>query len=247
LNEISNYAETKIHGKEKKDGGVKASSGIHPINALSVFAHTIAGHDHESVNTYESIMLGHSMENSMWYRIQPKIWDAVKLEFGTSAKRVQAMIEESKQWTLVADTGWSSRGWTAMHGSLPIIWYEQQLIVLHEVESKPITREGKTIIPGNYEGKFYILTITTCILFIGSSGGMEAAALRDCLKKLEGLGLLQFCQNIVMDKDSKSGKVIKELPECRHITIRYDPGHVKKSIVKQLLKVSLINCINVSM
>jgi hypothetical protein len=76
---------------------------------------------------------------------------------------------------------------------------------------------------------------------------MEAEALRDCLKKLERLGLLRFCQNIVMDKDSKSGKVIKELPECRHITIRYDPGHVKKSIVKQLLKVSLINCINVSM
>jgi hypothetical protein len=62
------------------------------------------------------------------------------------------MIEESKEWSMVADTGWGSRGRTAVHGSLPLVWYEQKMIVLHQVMSKDISKNGKVTNPGNYAG-----------------------------------------------------------------------------------------------
>ena len=125
-----------------------------------------------------------------------------------------------------SDTGWSNRGRTAYHGSLPIIWHEKQLIVLHVVLSKDIESDGEVKKAGNYEG---------------SSGGMEGTALKQVLRELHTRQLLQKCSNIVMDKDSTSTSIINQLAICQHITIRYDPGHAKKSFVNQLLKVRLFS------
>lgn len=150
---VSNYKQDRILGIPSAHGETdKQSSGHFPINVLSVFAHTMAGIDHEAAATSESLMMGHWMESGMFQRIQKKIWTAVKLDFGESKERVQQMIEESKDWSMVADTGWGSRGRTAVHGSLPLIWYEQKMVVLHQVMSKDISKKGKVTNPGNYAG-----------------------------------------------------------------------------------------------
>ena len=48
--------------------------------------------------------------------------------------------------------------------------------------------------------------------------------------------ILQLCKNIIIDRDSTSTKRIRELEIANGIQIRYDPGHIKKSIINQLLK-----------
>ena len=40
-----------------------------------------------------------------------------------------------------------------------------------------------------------------------------------------------------MDRDSTATKLVNDSPLCGHLTIRYDPGHIKKSLVNQMLKV----------
>jgi hypothetical protein len=131
LHDVHNYLSERVLGVEKKNSQeMKQNSGHFPINVLSVLSHTMAGVDHEAASTSESIMMGHWMESGLFYRIQNKLWTAVKLEFGESARAVQdRLLKSNQQWSLVADTGWGSRGNTAIHGSLPIIWYEDQLIV----------------------------------------------------------------------------------------------------------------------
>lgn len=222
INTISNYKEERILQKITASGGKKANSGILHINMRSVLAHTFAGHDFESVRMFETIMMGRHMYNSQWTRLQPRIWEAVALEFGKSSEVVEEMIRKSGDWTMVADAGWSNRGWTAYHCSLPIIWFEKKLVILHVNLSKDIKRHGKVIIKGNYQG---------------GSKGMEGAALRQSLTELHNKGILPMCKNIVIDKDSSSTKTMKSLAICQHITVRYDPGHAKKSFVNQLLKV----------
>ena len=223
---IANSSELKVERKERSDGGKKANSGVYEINLRSVFAHTYAGHDKESVKMFETIMMGGGMHGSQWSRLQPLVFQAVTLEFNESAGEVWKMIQASDEWTVQSDTGWSNRGRTAYHGSLPIIWHEKQLIVLHVVLSKDIESDGEVKKAGNYEG---------------SSGGMEGTALKQVLRELHTRQLLQKCSNIVMDKDSTSTSIINQLAICQHITIRYDPGHAKKSFVNQLLKVRLFS------
>ena len=93
--------------------------------------------------------------NSRWYRIQPKIWEVVIFEFGESAARVQQLIRENKEdWSLTSDMGWSTTGRDAKHGSGPVTWFENKLIVMHEVRSKPFTRKGAVIQAGNHTGQY---------------------------------------------------------------------------------------------
>jgi hypothetical protein len=168
IHDIANYTQDKVMGilKTNSQDETKQSSGSYPINALSVLAHTMAGTDHTAAFVYESIMMGHAMESQMFHNIQGHIWDAVRLEFGKSKERVHQAIMESKEWTLVADTGWGTKGWTAQHGSLPLIWYEQQLIVLHEVMSKDQERNGDVLVPGNYAGTPKCLFVCLCVYLI---------------------------------------------------------------------------------
>ena len=81
---------------------------------------------------------------------------------------------------------------------------------------------------------------------LGSSGGMEGFGFEKALDELQSLGVLQYCANIIIDKDSKTTNVVENHPHCRHIKIRYDPGHIKKSLVKQLLKVNYRKCLSVT-
>ncbi len=134
------------------------------------------------------------------------------------------MIKANGEWQMVSDMGWSNRGWTAYHGSLPIVWFEQKLIVTHEILSKEFKRDGDVWIPGNYRG---------------SSGGMEGHALRAALRYLHDQGILSMATDIIMDKDSTASSIIKdELTSITgHLKVRYDPGHVMKSMVNQLRQV----------
>ncbi len=153
------------------------------------------------------------------------MWEKTILTFQESSDSVIAMIkkecEDGKHWTIVSDGGWVNRGWTAMHCSLPICWFEKKLVVWHEVMSKDVMRRDRTIKKGNYEG---------------SSGGMEPEGLRRALRYLHEKGILTLASDIVMDKDSSATKTVEELKICKHLTLRYDPGHVSKSLVNQLLK-----------
>jgi hypothetical protein len=92
---------------------------------------------------------------------------------------------------------------------LPIIWWEKRLVVLHRNLSKDIKRDGKVVAEGNYDG---------------SSRGMEGDGLRWVLDQLQELGILQYCKNIVMDKDSSTTAIVKAHPHCTHIETRIDPG-----------------------
>ena len=225
IHHISNADSTRILGTQLASGtGIKKNSGVLPINMRSVFAHTYAGHDKTSVGLFETLMLGYNMHGSQFERLQQKIWEVVTLEFKESTKEVEELIKKTGEWSLQSDTGWGSRGHTALHGSSPFIWHEGQLVILHIVAEKERLRSGETQHEGSYSG---------------SSGGMEGAALRQALRELHDRGILQMCKNIIMDKDSTSSKIISESPLCKHITIRYDPGHAKKNFINQLLKVSL--------
>ena len=203
-----------------KDG--RGNSGVFELNLRSVYAHTIAGHDQTDAEMYENIMMGRHMESSQWHRLVNKVWETTILTFEESSDEVIAMIKESGEWTLVSDAGWVNRGWTAMHCSLPITWFEKQLVVHHQVLSKDVMRRGKVITKGNYQG---------------SSGGMESEGLRRALRYLHAKGILALADDIVMDKDSSATKTVTEMKDiCSHLTLRYDPGHIMKSLVGQLLK-----------
>ena len=72
---------------------------------------------------------------------------------------------------------------------------------------------------------------------------MEGSALRKTLTELQRTGILEYCKNIIVDRDSQSTKIINENDDCKHIVIRYDPGHIKKSLVNTLLKVKIYICL----
>ena len=91
-------------------------------------------------------------------------------------------------------------------------------MVHHEVLSKDILRRDKVIIPGNYQGS-----------------SMEPEGLRRALKYLHSKGILALASDIVMDKDSSATRTVTDMIDiCSHLTVRYDPGHIKKSLVGQL-------------
>jgi hypothetical protein len=223
---ICNSDQTKVLTKKRASVGQEHKedmrTGHHPINVRSVLSHCLAGHDQHDAELCELMMCGRAMESSMWFRLAPKVWKAVRVTFDRSALEVQNIIKALPDWSMVVDAGWSNRGFAAQHCSLPIVWYENQMVVMHEVLSKPTKRKGKVIRPGNYPK--------------GSSGAMEAEGLRRVLRHLHAIGLLQTAKNVILDKDSGATKVILEDPNCSHIQIRYDPGHIKKSLVGQLLK-----------
>jgi hypothetical protein len=216
---ISNTTGEKVGqvGCPKNVNSPDLRTGHHALNVRAVIAHTIASHGYTSTSLSDTILMGHHMYPGQWNNLQSKIWEATTLVFKDSATRVQNMLKDTKEYSTVSDMGWLTRGWTARHGSLPIMWYEQKLIIMHPVLSD-ITREGKITIPGNYSG---------------SSGGMESCALQQCIQHLESIGVLRLCKNIIMDKDSSATKTIRGLSICNHISIRYDPGHVKKSLGKK--------------
>ena len=238
ISTISNSDCTRKGGTLRKDGKVKANSGYLNINMLSVLAHTMAGHDFTDANLYETIMTGRGMNKDQWANLQNTVWDAVILEFGESTKVVRERIRQQcaldgGTWSLVSDMGWGTRGFAAVHGSLPIIWFEEQLIVGHIVLTKDIQRNGETLIQGNYEG---------------TSGGMESAALRAALRELHADGILELCGNIIMDKDSSATKTVTDMKICNHMTIRYDPGKDTSHHACQLmLCVCLCVCVCVYM
>ena len=212
--DISNVPRERVGGTGDK------KSGVLELNLRNVYAHSMAGHDQVDTEMYETIMMGRHQESSQWHRLQKKVWETTILTFAESSDEVIAMIKEAKEWTMVSDAGWVNRGWTAMHCSLPIIWYEKQLVVHHEVLSKDILRRDKVIIPGNYQGS-----------------SMEPEGLRRALKYLHSKGILALASDIVMDKDSSATRTVTDMIDiCSHLTVRYDPGHIKKSLVGQLLK-----------
>ena len=231
ISTISNSDSEKRGGTERKDGKIKQSSGYLNINMLSALAHTLAGQEYTSAKIHDIIMTGRGMTSEMWHGLQSKVWDCVILEFGESTKAVKERIRKACQngegWTMMEDVGWSTKGHGAVHGSAPFTWFEERLIVSHFVMSKDILRNGEVLVPGNYSG---------------SSGGMESAALRLALRELHDCGILQKCTNIVMDRDSSATSTVREMDICSHITVRYDPGHAKKSFVGQLLKVATFAC-----
>ena len=224
IHTFANDTDHKIQTRNTGKGRPDKRTGIHNINQLKVLAHTFAGQDYESVRLADTIMLGHSMNKKQWYDHQNRVWEAVTIEFEISAERVQAMIKESGEWIMEEDMGWSNTGWAAYHGSLPLVWHGKKLIVLHEVLSKDFVREGQVSTQGNYKG---------------SSGGMEGHALRNIVRTLHSKGLLQLATDCVMDKDSTASKIFKEefATWCQHLKIRYDPGHVKKSLINNLKQV----------
>ena len=41
--------------------------------------HCLAGHDQRDAELYELMMCGRAMESSMWFRLAPKVWQAVRV------------------------------------------------------------------------------------------------------------------------------------------------------------------------
>ena len=111
--------------------------------------HCLAGHDQRDAELYELMMCGRAMESSMWFRLAPKVWKAVRVTFDRSALEVQTIIKALPEWSMAVDAGWSSRGFAARPCSLPIVWYENQRVALHELVPKPTQRKGKIMRPGN--------------------------------------------------------------------------------------------------
>ena len=73
----------------------------------------IAGHDFTDIELFETVMMGHHMENSMWYRLSKRVHTCSKLLFKESSDEVIEMIKKSGEWILLSDAGWSNRGWSA--------------------------------------------------------------------------------------------------------------------------------------
>ena len=75
--------------------------------------------------------------------------DRSALEVPTLIEALQTLVEALPEWSMAVDAGWSSRGFAAQPCSLPIVWYENQRVALHELVPKPTQRKGKIMRPGN--------------------------------------------------------------------------------------------------
>ena len=80
---ISNSDQTKVLTKKRASVGQghkeDMRTGHHPINVRSVLSHCLAGHDQHDAELYELMMCGRAMESSMWFRLAPKVWKAVRV------------------------------------------------------------------------------------------------------------------------------------------------------------------------
>jgi hypothetical protein len=69
----------------------------------------------------------------------------------------------------------------------------------------------------------------------GNSDGMEGAGLIDALQHFaDYIGVMAEIAAFCVDKDSSTTATLNGSALLRNIRISYDPGHVKKSLVKQL-------------
>jgi hypothetical protein len=56
---------------------------------------------------------------------------------------------------------------------------------------------------------------------------------------LKDNAILDRVSAIIVDKDTKVRKYVRERSDCDHIEYYYDPGHVKKNLMKSLITLSI--------
>jgi len=125
---------------------------------------------------------------------------------------------------LAGDGAWAKRGWTSSQGVYVAIDTETKKVVKVIVlqHERTYTKNGELNIrrKGNYGG---------------TSGGMEIEGLRQVLEWLKLHKLLHRVTHWVTDKDSTVTEELHSREDTKHITIIYDPGHIKKSFQGQLI------------
>ena len=127
-----------------------------------------AGLGYASFSKFSTLFFGDTFMPSkgMWTRISQRVAGAMVDVANVSMERARqlvaaAFLKSGKLATIAMDMGWSTRGWHARFGSMPIIVSGFDVIIDHIVLCKTSTVGDTLKMQGNY---------------MGSSKGMEGRA-----------------------------------------------------------------------
>lgn len=218
---ITNSNEKPI----RPSGMSTRGKGVKQINLETVASASYSSLTYGKYSKYEGTRGINPINRSSFYRMSELIWEHAEAIAVKSFDEVCTILKErGEKLVCCVDCGWAKRGWTSTQGAY-VVWEATTQKVLKvitlETERSLIRGESEYIVrEGNYEG---------------SSGGMEVKALGQFLDWMKDRELLENVATIVMDKDSSAPVYIKNREDCRHIEVKFDPGHVKKSLQKQLI------------
>ena len=162
------------------------------------------------------------MSKDTWYSHADEVYGAIceiaEREETECLKRLRA---EGRPLVLCGDASWSHRRPTydARQSWWVLINAEDGEIVLTIVLMKSREEKGVVVFQGNYSG---------------SSGGMEGASFDLGVQKLKAAGLVRQWQGFVCDQDSSVHDQLRADPDTAHVTIHWDPGHIKRNFQSKL-------------
>ena len=155
--------------------GAVSLVGAHTHTHTHMCAH--AGLGYASFSKFSTLFFGDTFMPSkgMWTRISQRVAGAMVDVANVSMERARqlvaaAFLKSGKLATIAMDMGWSTRGWHARFGSMPIIVSGLDVIIDHIVLCKTSTVGDALKMQGNY---------------MGSSKGMEGRAVNLTLGRLK--------------------------------------------------------------
>lgn len=185
-----------------------------------------------------------AMNKTHWYTCAKVLYNAILAEFqafrAAALKRLADRGSDSV-W-VTGDMGWSHRGHWAKEGTLVLFEAKTRQVLDVEVIVKERTRQ-RLVRDANTGAVTRVTTTTRPSSYKKTSAAMETTAWDNIMKRWydDHPGTIEKLAGLVVDKDTKlkfhltaSLASMSPLLARRSLQYRYDPGHVKKSLVKQL-------------
>ena len=170
---------------------------------------------------------------STFYKIQRILCDGIVeccqniLKQFREHMRIQ-LDEENRSWVAQLNSAWSHRGWKARQHSFLIRAKDENKVVCAVILTKKhvamVQQAGgemveKVVHQGNY---------------FGTSKGMEGEAAIIAVQELKESRLLARLSHVAADGDSGVPKIFANTPECEHVEVAGDPGHMQKNFMRSL-------------
>lgn len=175
---------------------------------------------------------GHKMPLSKrkFYALSAHFWETIENLAERCYIKEAERLKNDSFITICSDGAWSKRGWHARHGCyVTLEFYSSRVIMMYVMNrnreyTNPRTGLSHEVFRGNFSNAL-------------SSRLMEGTGLENLLQYLDDSKLLPKVNTIVMDRDLAANKLLREWfdgKKTQHISIKYDPGHIKKGLFRKL-------------
>jgi hypothetical protein len=191
----------------------------------TVITNVMAGIDYEKYRMQQVMGGTMPMSKDTWYSHSERVYQAIiDIAEKKEEEELQRLRTAGQPVVFCADASWSHRKlrYDANQSWWVLMNTDDNQIVLAIVLMKSRWEKGNLVFEGNY---------------VGSSGGMEGAALEKGIARLKAAGLLSQVRGWVVDKDSSVTEQLRSNPDTAEIPIHYDPGHIKKNFQAQLKEI----------